>query len=620
MYLKMNKRQRNRIITFLLVPIIASLSFITDDTLTRILLFFLLLIYVGFIIFLRDSLRIDRKFTLDELDDVDIPTGSPGIEDDSDFVVISKNKNIETIKSPIQRSTNHKFTERLKPPDLKDRFDEIANEPISPELDSGGKFSFALEKVLYVINDAFNAYSVVFFWYDKKSQKLSVHKYLSKSNDILMRKFQLEDDILSKIVQTNEPQLLSDILPNAEYDNIRYYEKPQGIKSFVGVPLYYEGELVAIIAVDSIVGDSFGVETIYSLGRFIRVITLIIQIFDERHKEQLSQKRLNALLNFLNVEIESDSYESILNSISNTFRDIFEWDVFSIVFYDPIERLYKIIKLTNNTNLKYVGEGFNIELIGTYVGKAITTNTSNKIDEIGIEKIYRYNKAEDLTGFGSFMVVPINFMGKPFGAFCFESLKNNHFTNSDIKFIESLSKFTAYILHNVYSQKVMERLISVDIETLTLNDESFKQRLEEELIKLNSVEAKGVLALIKIDDFLEQSNLFEGDPFQKVLKEILGIIKNELYPHVILGRLSERIFAAHFFNYEMKNVFVWAEKLRIKVARHPISVDMKQNTYTISVGLCSTTGKTDINEVIENANLALNKALEKGGNTVLYNN
>ncbi len=616
----MNKRQRNRIITFLLVPIIASLSFLTEDLLTRLFLIFILLIYVGFIIFLRDSFRIDRKYTVDEIDDLNITKDSSGFEDDGSFEIISKTKNIEAIKSPSQKTFHHTFQERLKPPDFKDRFDEIANEPLPPELDSGGKFSFALEKILSVINDAYNAYSVVFFWYDKKSQKLSVHKYLSKSNDILMRKFQLEDDILSKIVQTNEPQLLSDILPNAEYDNIRYYEKPQGIKSFVGVPLYYEGELVAIIAIDSKAGDSFGVETIYSLGRFIRVITLIIQIFDERHKEQLSQKRLNSLLNFLGVEIESESYDAILSSISHTFKDLLEWDVFSIVFYDSIERSYKIIKLTNNTNLKYVGEGFVVELNGTYVGKAITSNTPFKVDEIGIEKFFRYSKTEDLTGFGSFMVVPINFMAKPFGAFCFESLKNNHFSNSDIRFVESISKFTGYVLQNVYSQKMMERLISIDKETLVLNTNSFKQRLEEELIKSNSVNAKGVLALIKIDEFLEQSNLFEGDPFQKVLKEILGLIKNELFPHVIFGRLSERVFAAHFFNYEMKNVFVWAEKLRVKVARHPITVDMKQNTYTISVGLCSTTGKTDINEVIENADLALAKAVEKGGNTVLHNN
>jgi GGDEF domain-containing protein len=104
------------------------------------------------------------------------------------------------------------------------------------------------------------------------------------------------------------------------------------------------------------------------------------------------------------------------------------------------------------------------------------------------------------------------------------------------------------------------------------------------------------------------------------MKEILAIIKNEIHPYTILGRLNKRIFAAHFFNYEMKNIYIWAEKLRGKVARQPISVGMRHNTYTISIGLCSTKGKTNISEVIENAELALNKAVTNGGNSVLHLN
>jgi transcriptional regulator with GAF, ATPase, and Fis domain len=501
----MNKRQRNRIITFLLVPIIASLSFLTDDILTRIILIFVLLIYVGFIIFLRDSLRMDRKFDVDDVDNIDPRSETFSEEEDSGFEIISKNKNIEAIKHHTGKTIHLPNHEKLTPPDLKTKFEEIVNEPISSDLDSGGKFSFALEKILSVINDVFSPYSVIFFWYDKKTEKLSVNKFVSKSHDILLRKFELEDDILSKIIQSNEPQLLSDILTNAEYDNVRYYEKPQGIKSFVGVPLYYEGNLIAIIAMDSKVGDAFGIETIYSLGRFIRVITLIIQIFDERYKEHLSQKRLSSLLHFLNTEIQYDSYEKILESVSSTFKDLFEWDVFSIVGYNSIDKQYQIIKLNNNTNLKYVGDGYTVDLSGTIIGKSISTNTSFKIDEIGLEKIYRYSKSEDITGFGSLMVVPLSFQGNPFGAFCFESLKNNHFTNSDIKFIESISKFTGYILHNVFSKRIMERLISIDHDTLVLNESAFKQRLQEELIKAHSVEAVGVLALIKIDEFLNKA-------------------------------------------------------------------------------------------------------------------
>ena len=43
----------------------------------------------------------------------------------------------------------------------------------------------------------------------------------------------------------------------------------------------------------------------------------------------------------------------------------------------------------------------------------------------------------------------------------------------------------------------------------------------------------------------------------------------------------------------------------------------KQTTFTVSIGIASTTNKDNVDEVLHNANLALNKALEKGGNAVL---
>ncbi len=615
----MNKTKIKRLYVFLFFLFILLLILITKDIIIKIILGALLLIYTAFIIFLRGSIRIDRKYDIDEIDGGQLPADSYISDSDEDFKIISPNKNLEIVKSNNTTPFYPLSNEKLIPPDLNIRYKEIVNEPLPSNLDSGGKFSFILEKILAVINDVFLPYSVIFFWYDKKTKKISVNKFITKSNDILQRKFNVEDDILSKIVLENEPQLLSDILPTAESDNIRYYEKPQGIKSFIGVPIFYNEDLIAIIAMDSKSGDAFGIETIYSLGRFIRVITLLIQIFEERYKEQLSQKRLDALLNFLNIDIQFDSYESILDSVSKTFSEMIQWDVFAITYFNPIEKQYQIIKVNNNTNLKYVGKGLNIDLLGTIVGKSITSNLSQKVDEISINNIYRYNKSEDIIGFGSFVSVPISFKGKVFGTYSFESLKNNHFTNSDIKFIESISKFTAYILHSVYTQQILGQLITIDLETLTLNEAEFKKRLEEELFKASSVNSDGVLALIKIDEFLEQRSLFDENPLQIVTKEIISIIKNEIYPYTILGRLSDRVFAAYFFNYEIKKIYVWSEKLRTKVARQPIYVDMKQNTYTISIGLCSTKGKTNLEEVFENAQLALDKAVAKGGNTVLYN-
>jgi PleD family two-component response regulator len=47
-----------------------------------------------------------------------------------------------------------------------------------------------------------------------------------------------------------------------------------------------------------------------------------------------------------------------------------------------------------------------------------------------------------------------------------------------------------------------------------------------------------------------------------------------------------------------------------------VAIVSKQTTFTVSIGVASTTNKTDINEIMNNAELALKKAVEKGGNTV----
>jgi PleD family two-component response regulator len=80
--------------------------------------------------------------------------------------------------------------------------------------------------------------------------------------------------------------------------------------------------------------------------------------------------------------------------------------------------------------------------------------------------------------------------------------------------------------------------------------------------------------------------------------------------------LDDRVFGVYFFNTSSKDVALWADKIRVKVARKPIDVVSKQTTYTVSIGVASAQGVSDVDELIHNAELALKKAVEKGGNIV----
>jgi diguanylate cyclase (GGDEF)-like protein len=610
----MDQRQKKRIYTFLILAVLAAVLLFTDDLIIRIITVSLIVIYVGFIIFLRDSIRFDMPYSSrDSEPPPDISVKTPEPDPDESFEIVSKNKQVEA----MSYGSDFKYPRTtLKPPDLKERFEEIAYEALPAESGPGGQFTFVLERMLAVVKEAFHAYTAVLFWYNKSKEKLSIETYSSDSSEVSQRKFDIEDDILSKIVLKGEPEFLNDISPAAEADVIRYYNTPQGIRSFVGVPLFYDKSLIAIIAIDSKSDDEFGIETIYSLGRFVRVITMIISVFEEKHSDTVAQQRLKGLLNLINVEKHFENDEDLIKSVENCVEHLISWDAFAFVYYNPIEKKFKTTKIVNHTSLKYAGEFLEIDLNGTLAGKAILTGIPLKVDDTSLSTIPRFSRSEDVSFDGSFLAVPLVYNNQNYGVLCFESLKKNAYSNSDIQFLKNSVGMLAFMNYSYSNHKLLKSLIAVDVETRLLNAATFKERLSSDIVKAEQLKIPGALALIRIDDFLEQESLFESNPFPKVLHTITEIISQESAPMNIIGRLDDRIFAIYFFNASTKDVFLWAEKLRVKIARKPISVVSKQTTYTVSIGVASASGKTDAEEILYNADLALRKALEKGGNTV----
>jgi diguanylate cyclase (GGDEF)-like protein len=616
----MDQRQKKRILIFLLVPILAAILFITDDIVIRIITIFLIVIYVAFIIFLRDSLRFNRGDFISDSADDDLIQDDYEYTSTSDanesFQIVSKNKKVEVITESNYTPEFRASKTTLKPPDLKERFEEIANEKIPEDLGHDGQFGFVLEKILTVIKESYAAHTAIFLWYNKSKEKLSIEKFVSNSSELDVKKLDVEDDILSKIVEKSEPELLTDIPTTAEADVIRYYNSPQGIRSFVGVPLFYDKSLVAVLALDAKVEDAFGIETIYALGRFVRVITMIISIFEGKHSDNISHQRLNGLLNFIDPDNKMETEEDLIKGLNQSLEYLLSWDAFAFVYYMPVDKKFKTIKVNNKTSLKYIGEGLEVDIAGTLVGKSIATGMPVKIDDTSVSKYKRYTKSEDISFDGSFLAIPIIYNSQNFGVLCFESLMKNIYTNSDIHFLKNAMNIIGYLVYSYSTQELLKSLMAIDVETRTLNAETFKERMTADLYKCELAKMPGSLALIRIDDFLEQETLFEGNPFPKVLSVITQTIAKEMTQLNLFGRMGERVFGVYFFNATPKDVFLWAEKLRVKIARQPIAGVSKQTTYTISIGVASATSKSDVEEIIYNADLALQKATQMGGNRV----
>jgi diguanylate cyclase (GGDEF)-like protein len=344
---------------------------------------------------------------------------------------------------------------------------------------------------------------------------------------------------------------------------------------------------------------------------------MLIGIFEEKYSDTISQKRMEGLLKILGPDIEFENEKDLINSLPEALKLILKWDAFVFIYFHPIEKIFKTEKVENTTALKYIGTDLQIDVNGTLVGKSIITGIPVKIDDTSTGSYKRFSRSEDVSFDGSFIAIPLIYEKQNYGVICFESLKKNAYSNQDIQFLKKSLNILAYIIYSHTTQKLLKNLTSIDFDTRALNSNTFKERLNADLIKAKQLEVPGTLALLKIDEFIEQNSLFDDNPLPKVLSVVSEIISDEMTPLNLFGRLDERLFGIYFFNTSSKNVFIWAEKLRVKIARKPISVLSKQTTFTVSIGIASTTNKDNVDEVIYNANLALTKAVEKGGNSVL---
>ena len=101
----MDRRQRKRILIFLVIPLLAAILFLTDDLTIRLITLALIIIYVAFIIFLRDSIRFSGGFRISESDErtSDKFSASTKSEFEESFKIVSKSKNVEVITDETYR-------------------------------------------------------------------------------------------------------------------------------------------------------------------------------------------------------------------------------------------------------------------------------------------------------------------------------------------------------------------------------------------------------------------------------------------------------------------------------------------------------------------------------------
>ena len=191
----------------------------------------------------------------------------------------------------------------------------------------------------------------------------------------------------------------------------------------------------------------------------------------------------------------------------------------------------------------------------------------------------------------------------------------------DIEYLEQLTRQAAATINRANTYSTILQYATLDALTNLNNRRQFETRLSQE-IAITKRQGNPLCAMmIDIDFFKKVNDTYGHAAGDEVLRQVAGTIKELLRESDIPARYGGEEFAILLPFTQINEAFTVGERLRKAVEETPVTIykdtiDEKQISVTISMGLAEYDGKETGEVLFERADKALYNAKAEGRNRV----
>ncbi len=502
-----------------------------------------------------------------------------------------------------------------------DFFDLDTDEALA-DVEPKSEFHSLLNKVLLVLKDVLFAHTVAFFWANREKGEMVVESMATDSECFTEEKrFPIEGDLVSLVARSGKPKLTGDINLAAEGELLRYYASRPGVRSVVAVPVFFrsgseEIQPVGVLVGDSKAEDAFGNETLGLLGTFTKLVSALIKSYIDKYDLLLDSELLSSIRRMQDRVRSDPSEETILAALSDELNRLAGWDRLTITMYSETQKGWVVQKVVNKPGGDYVSADRLVDITGSLVGNAIRNNKVEMVPDLEAGSTVRFHEGEEGEATGSFLAIPISSFNRCYGALSLESRNLANFSGSEVETIYRIVENAAASLEVVYMNSLVREYVSVDHLTGSMTQKHFLRALDEEVRRAEDFEAELSLVSIAVDNLPEYVNRYGKETAEVVLREISAVVRAHVRSYDILGLLEDEKLGVLLISTTASDAYLWAEKIRKKVASHTITVAHRTFSVTISVGVCGLSEGMGSGDLMAGTERVLEKAIETGGNLV----
>lgn len=324
--------------------------------------------------------------------------------------------------------------------------------------------------------------------------------------------------------------------------------------------------------------------------------------------------------------ISSRTLPDLIQAILYNYRRSFSLDAVTLMIYDPEYEIRRIleeegVRPNDHPSLLFANERDELDAL-------FADDLSPRLHSFDREKHqFLFNQiSQGYMPLRSIAVLPLVRYGELIGTFNLGSFSEERFAeHAGTDFLQRLSTIVAICIENAANNERLKRVGLTDPLTRINNRRFFDQRLVEEIARSTRANEPISCLFIDIDHFktINDENGHQQGDF--VLREVAGIIREQLRNCDVIARYGGEEFSILLTNTPEHIAWDVAERIRERVEKHSFALPEinKSLSVTVSIGIATLSGIQGLEDtvklghtLVENADQALYVAKSDGRNCV----
>jgi two-component system cell cycle response regulator len=443
----------------------------------------------------------------------------------------------------------------------------------------------SLYNVLAVAERALQPYTVGLFWLDIAGQRLRLKELRSESDHVQERPIGIGEGVLGAIAKQKEPIMLQNM--RVGHSGLVYYEKPEKVTDFIGVPVMERGHLRGILVADRIDGRSFDngdLDVMTTIAEEAMRAVQVEQIFSQMDQEKFQKERFYQALRDFNSALTVDEVAQVTLRAA---RRVTGAEFAAVCVSGEVEGQMRIASCDWHEMPEYgdlVGEVFEAQhgLVGAAIKAKHTLPYGTA--RARSQRIFGNSISIPVAGV---QVYPLLWKHVGVGALVIGSMRKEFLSMQAADMVRVIGDHAAIAIANAQMYERMEQLATTDGLTNLVNHRHYQELFDSMLQRAERYGRKFSLVLCDIDHF-KLVNDNHGHPVgDMVLRKVARILESGARSTDVVARYGGEEFAILMEETDSEGANTICERIRKQLKAESFHSDVGQFNCTMSLGIAT---------------------------------